>query len=80
MDFQTLLDADLIFEPLWLHHIPLLQFPLHNSAWKTNPSHGLLVLPSNTPWYGMLVFHEVESIESAKLLTPRMGSLAHCHS
>jgi hypothetical protein len=50
-DSLTLLDT-LIFEAQWLHHFPLLHFPLQDSAQKTNPSRGLLVLSSNMPWYG----------------------------
>ncbi len=47
-DSLTLI-ATLIFEAQWLHRFPLLQFLLQDSARKTNPSQGLLVLSSNTP-------------------------------
>ena len=39
---------------------------------------GLLILSSKMPRYGMQIRRDIESIELAKLLTPKLGSLAHC--
>ena len=77
-DCIIFLNSTLVFEAQWLQCFPLLWFLLQNSARKTNPSWGLLVLSSSTPWNGRQILQDVEIIEFAKLLTPRSGSLAHC--
>jgi hypothetical protein len=40
----------------------------------------IFALSSNKPWYGMQILRDVESIDLAKLFTPRSGSIAHCRS
>ncbi len=71
-DSQTLFDT-LIFEAQWLHRFLLLQFPLHDLARKKNPSWGLLVLPSNTPWYGMQILRDVKRNWIGKALDSKIG-------
>jgi hypothetical protein len=49
LDSLLTLLRTLAFEAQWLHRFPLLQVPLQDSARKTKPSSGLLVLSSTTP-------------------------------
>ena len=49
-EFLIFLDTVLIFEAQWLQCFPpLLQFPVQETARKTNPLQGLCALSSKTP-------------------------------
>ncbi len=77
MEYLIFLDTVLIFKAQWLQSfLLLLLFLVQETARKTNPPQGLFALLSKAPWYGRHILWDVDSMESAKALYPKIR--LHC--